>query len=251
MARIFNSNNDFKQVYDNTYHSIGGVHIKATMAGVTFGNLQAISYSITREKAPVYTMGSPSPRGFARGKRGIAGSMVFIMFDAHALLDGMRALASTNNARKFVADKDESRPDLKTLDSKTTLAGGAKKGSVVGNISTAGKATNAEEAFVGQLDAGWERTVPWYSDQVPAFNVVLTGVNEGGYASVMSILGVEILNEGYGISIDDIVSEQQMTFVAREVSPWQRSVKNNFNAGVGGNWLVPTDTAQATNQQTP
>ncbi len=54
--------------YTNTYHSIAGVDIKASFAGVTFGNLQAISYSVTREKAPIYTMGSPEPRGYSRGK---------------------------------------------------------------------------------------------------------------------------------------------------------------------------------------
>jgi hypothetical protein len=33
------------------------------------------------------------------------------------------------------------------------------------------------------------------------------------------IFGVEILNEGWGISIDDAVSEMQATFVARVVEP--------------------------------
>jgi hypothetical protein len=33
------------------------------------------------------------------------------------------------------------------------------------------------------------------------------------------IFGVEILNEGFGISIDDAVSEMQATFVARVVEP--------------------------------
>lgn len=33
------------------------------------------------------------------------------------------------------------------------------------------------------------------------------------------IFGVEILNEGSGISIDDAVSEMQATFVARAIEP--------------------------------
>jgi len=36
----------------------------------------------------------------------------------------------------------------------------------------------------------------------------------------MRIYGVEILNEGTGMSVDDIVNESQMTFVARHVTPW-------------------------------
>lgn len=57
----------YSQPYDNSYSSIAGVDIKAVIGGVTWGNLQAVSYSVTREKAPVYSMGSPSARGFARG----------------------------------------------------------------------------------------------------------------------------------------------------------------------------------------
>ena len=37
----------------------------------------------------------------------------------------------------------------------------------------------------------------------------------------MRIYGCEILNEGYGVSIDDIVSEQQMSYVARTLAPWK------------------------------
>jgi len=37
----------------------------------------------------------------------------------------------------------------------------------------------------------------------------------------MKITGVEILNEGSGISIDDAVTEFQASFVARFVEPWQ------------------------------
>jgi hypothetical protein len=35
------------------------------------------------------------------------------------------------------------------------------------------------------------------------------------------IFGVEVLNEGWGTSIDDAVSEMQATFVARAVEPIQ------------------------------
>ena len=41
-----------------------------------------------------------------------------------------------------------------------------------------------------------------------------------GAASTMKIFGVEILNEGSGVSIDDAVTEMQATFVARYVEPW-------------------------------
>ncbi len=43
--------------------------------------------------------------------------------------------------------------------------------------------------------------------------------NEYGQAAVRSIYGVEILNEGSGASMDDIVIEESMTFIARELGP--------------------------------
>ncbi len=191
-------------------------------------------------------MGSPAPRGFSRGKRGIAGSMVFIMFDSHALLEAFRALAQDSNSGdryQFVSDIDESRPQLDTISLQNVQQGRLNDVSAIGAI-TDFQNSNFESGLsvtgnYASLDSGWEKTVPWYSDQIPAFNVSLTGVNEEGYAASMSILGVEILNEGYGISIDDIVSEQQMTFVAREVAPWTRATGAKFQKGLSNRWGIP------------
>jgi len=46
-----------------------------------------VSYSVTREKAPIYTLGSPDVRSFSRNKRGIAGTLIWINFDRHGLLN--------------------------------------------------------------------------------------------------------------------------------------------------------------------
>ena len=43
----------------------------------------------------------------------------------------------------------------------------------------------------------------------------------------MKIFGVEILNEGSGISVDDAVSEASATFVARAVEPMQDLVSSS------------------------
>ena len=72
--------------YTKTYTTFGGSDITASFNGKVIGELQAITYSITREKVPVYTMGSAEPRSFSRGKRGIAGNLVFITFNRDALM---------------------------------------------------------------------------------------------------------------------------------------------------------------------
>ena len=48
--------------------SFGGVDIKAVIAGRPIGTLQGVSYQITREKGPLYTMGSADPRGKDEGR---------------------------------------------------------------------------------------------------------------------------------------------------------------------------------------
>jgi hypothetical protein len=71
--------------YLNTYTTFSGADIVATFGGIEIGALSGITFSVTREKAPIYTMGSPNPRSFSRGKRGIAGSLIFTVFDRPAL----------------------------------------------------------------------------------------------------------------------------------------------------------------------
>ena len=64
-----------------------------------------------------------------------------------------------------------------------------------------------------------ELATPWYSDQILPFDVTLAGANEYGAMCAAKIFGVEILNEGSGVSIDEAVTEMQATFVARFVEP--------------------------------
>lgn len=54
-----------------------------------------------------------------------------------------------------------------------------------------------------------------YADQIPPFDIAISFQNEYGQAASMALLGVEILNEGSGMSIDDITTEKACTFVAR------------------------------------
>ena len=56
-----------------------------------------------------------------------------------------------------------------------------------------------------------EEAKPWFSDQILPFDITLAGTNELGAATCMKIFGVEILNEGSGVSIDDAVTEMQAT----------------------------------------
>ena len=69
-----------------TLTSFSGADLVATFANQVVGELQQISWAVQRDKAPVFTCGSPDARSFARGKRGLAGSMVFAVFDHDSLV---------------------------------------------------------------------------------------------------------------------------------------------------------------------
>jgi len=179
-----------------------------------FPKPQAINYSVTREKAPVYTMGSPDARAYSRNKRGIAGSLIWINFDRHALLNLIQQCAGT-----FVANVDEIRPQY------THVADG---GSIFQSSITRGAGSNLavgatidqfDNAIINSASQTKQLATAWYSDQVLPFDITLSGANEYGAMCAAKIYGVEILNEGWGISIDDAVSEMQATFVARVVEP--------------------------------
>ena len=189
--------------YTKSYNSFSGVDIKATFGGTVIGELQGVSFSVTREKAPLYTMGSADPRSFSRGKRGIAGTLIFTVFDRSALIETFKNF-SDRSGWFYAHDTDVQKHD--TAD--------AKSEQVWQDVNT---------------DNSWQPA--WYPDQIPPFDIVLTAANEYGQIAQMSIRGVEILNEGSGMSIDDIVTEQQMTFVAREIIPWKSSRSDAKTAG--------------------
>jgi hypothetical protein len=160
-------------------------------------------------------MGSADPRSFSRGKRGIAGTLVFVVFDRHVLLSSLGGY-SADGGLLFQSDIDDVRPEFKapgTGDFAANLSSTA-------NPTAAEAAVQAQESPVSNVGGDQELATAWYTDQIPPFDVTLAAANEYGALAVMRVFGVELLNEGYGVSIDDIVSEQQHTYVARTIIGW-------------------------------
>lgn len=179
--------------YTKTYTSFSGADIVCTFNGTAVGTLAGLTWSVTREKAPIFTMGSPNPRSFSRGKRGIAGSLIFMTFDRPALYNLIQENIE-NDAFKIWTRNWNILPNA-------------------GSNIAAGLAPIQSQNF------GVSQVLPYYADQIPPFDITITFSNEYGQAAVKSIYGVELLNEGSGASMDDLVMEETMTFVAREVGP--------------------------------
>lgn len=202
-------------------NSFSGTDIRATFGNKEIGELQAISWAIQREKAPIYTMGRADPRAFSRGKRGIAGSMIFIMFDKSAILYELAGIG-TETGPKFSADTDEQTPSWSVTPTSVSATTVATAGTPDTSAATTSLAAGASLGF-NQVAAK-----PWYADQIPPFDTTLVGANEYGAIAVARVIGIDLLNEGYGVSIDDIVSEMQYTYVARMIIPWTLAKQNDL-----------------------
>jgi hypothetical protein len=56
-------------------------------------------------------------------------------------------------------------------------------------------------------------------DQLPPFNISLIFANEFGYASYQRILGVEFVTESNVYSVQDMMTEQTVTYLAKDFTP--------------------------------
>jgi hypothetical protein len=225
-----------------TYTSYSGVDIKVIVNGKPAGSMQALSYAIQREKAPIYVMGSVDPVSYSRGKRGIAGTMISLMMDHHFLM------SPSFQGETYLADKDEifagaagggPRGSAASLDNASgdgsanpavnlqSSNSGALDPQAV-NVPGGGfRVSNARTQFdVSSLSANYEIAPVYYVDQILPFDIAIMAANEYGQSAQMRLYGCEILNEGSGFSIDDIVIENQMTYVCRTILPWRSFTLN-------------------------
>ena len=214
------------QEYTKTYTSFSGCDIIASFNGKAIGELQGITYSISREKAPIYTMGSAEPRSFSRGKRGIAGSLVFTVFNSDALIEEFKDKLDGDNLgiQKFKANaSNKNYLSIEEWDSQMT---GFAKGNndVTDEGLTGGKVSD----LVGKY-------TPVYADEILPFDITITMANEYGQRAVLVIYGVELLNEGSGYSIDSVTTEKAYTFVARRVD-YLRSLDDDNDHNFTATW---------------
>ncbi len=139
----------------------------------------------------------------------------------------------------FIANIDDIRPQFRSDDNVFLSQNAIFQGTLVRDNGIAAGATidQLSGQRMDSVSGLKEEAKPWYSDQILPFDITLAGTNEMGAATAMKIFGVEILNEGSGMSIDDAVQEMQATFVARFVEPWQAVQSKFTGSAIGGGKL--------------
>jgi hypothetical protein len=253
----------------NTLTSFSGADLVVSFANQVIGELQQLSWAIQREKAPVFTLGDANAKSFSRGKRGIAGSMVFAVFDHDSLVSAIQSVwgqvappAMFTAAANSVQQGNESFLDaLDTIKWNQTTTAAAQADFTTGAAdygfsgvsaitpgteegSNGGPATfDAEDGyFVDTWKTGSPIYVPpgftpirgnniLYADTLPPFDITLTFANEYGQCAFQKIYDVDILNEASGVSVDTVVMERQMTYIARRLSPLIKGVYSREQGG--------------------
>lgn len=170
--------------------SFSGADIVATITPlggkpIVFGEIQTLSYSIYRPTTPVYTLGRINPKGVVRGQRTIAGSLIFTVFDRHVL-------KSVVNAYNF-----------DTTATNMTL----------GNAST----------YKFTEDELTEMKKRMKTDEMPPFDINITFLNEYGNSATLNLYGVHILTEGQTMSIEDMITENTMQYLAMDIDLMDQS----------------------------
>lgn len=143
------------------------------LAAIELGTLQTVSVQSHREKFAVRALGHNYVKGYTRGPRTIAGSMIFTVFHEHVLRTVMRTLA--------YVEKD-----------------------------------NNEVTML-------------LSDQLPPLDFTFILANEYGQISEFRLYGLEFLNDSTTYSIEDLLTESVMQFVARDLDPLTSRAKINLD----------------------
>jgi hypothetical protein len=96
-----------------------------------------------------------------------------------------------------------------------------------------GMVNTTDDTPLSSVQGFKQNALPWYADQCLPFDITIAAANEYGAAASAKLFSVEILNEGFGSSVDDSVLEQQATFIARSVLPLLCSLGSKLSARPG------------------
>lgn len=254
-----------------TYKSLSGSEIHAVFGNIKFAELQMLKYAISRQKAPVYTMGSADMRAIARGARSISGALIF----SHLSIGGLVNAMTKAGAKVFLSHDEQANYNatyqksgkMSEAQKKALRAGGTLGqigyvskdglqplqgpssytflGNAVGNSTVLAPGVGLNTAYATSVTSSrydpfaegtdvFEEanygscTNAFLADQLPPFDITLVGIPETAEcgnvkASMQSLVlrGVEIVSEASGTSIEDLVIEKQMSFLARSIRDWR------------------------------
>lgn len=142
-------------------------------------SLVTISYSVYRDKRPIFNLGQPTIDGFAIGNKYIAGSFITTMFlrdELSSFLDeGLKNAQATSNYRESTLLENEK-------------------------------------------DSSYKRIHTVMRDDLTTFNIHIVFSSEvGSEMSRIIIYDANFINNGQVMSIEDLVTENTLSFIAKDI----------------------------------
>ena len=172
------------------------------------GTLQTISISTYNSKTPVKALGFKNPIAVARGGRTIAGSMIFNQLHLHVFDDNN--IPSGN----LTTIQDDGFLTYSSGNAEYIIAG-----STVTDTTTMDEYTRKEN-LKKQWDFSWDTTLMGERSKpsdLPPFDIVILMVNELGNVAKIVIYGVDIIHDSQTLSVEDIYTEVQYQYIARDI----------------------------------
>ena len=167
-------------------------------------SLHTISFSVHEAKGPARSLGFRGVRGFSRGVRTIAGSMIFIVVADHPLRDVFKVGAAVDLIEQTGWSIDKARNGVgsmfDTLESTNLLP-------------TLLPPFNLIVTYVSEMSA--------YSFSPESNQLIIPG-------AAVALNGIEFIDDGMVTSVNDIVSEITYSFVARDMKTLSA---NDFGPG--------------------
>lgn len=225
------------------FTSFAGADAIVTFEGAHVANIQSITVNTTRETVPIYVLGSADAISFNKNKRAIAGSMVMVNFDRDMLVDTLKNRAMNLKYRQRVQNGLVMPAGNVTRGYTTQTEYGQYLEDIVGMTSEQLGSFFKLKSSISEFQAlvqqqlnndpssrGFRNVPVTYADQLPPFDISVCFANADGATAHLNIRSCIIMNTGFGISIDDAVSEKAVTFVARRLEPLRPGLQDEGQA---------------------
>jgi hypothetical protein len=181
---------------------------------IPLDSLATISYSIYEAKSPVRRLGDRGVNGYTRGIRTIAGSMVFLVIEDHPLSRLVELGEKSKNWSRDLNSKGHSFRDYKQGKKRfiSTLLPPFNIG-LFYKTEVAFRYNDKAEAKKAKHEAGYVRSF-----------------TEGAH---LVISGIDIISEGMVTSVNDMVTEVTMQFVAQDAFNVEKAAFNKASTTTG------------------
>ncbi len=192
-----------------------GADVVAIFGDSHIGECMSFSVGVNREAGPLYVMGRKEPIAIPKGKRGIGGSFILAQLGYDALLEYYGEIMGNATNKDIWVRSDETVPAIAQGLMRQENAAVPGRADALQIDPQSGKATTVSTDLWTNLET------PNYADQIPPFNMTVIGVNEQGKKMGFRVYGIAIINDGMGISIDELNIEKRYQFIAQAISRMQ------------------------------